>query len=98
MRVELLRGAEADLLEAYIRFEQTSGGAGDRFYRTLDRALENVRQHPQIAPIYRAAYRRLVLPQFGLGVFYAIEGERVMVGAILDLRQNPDAIERRLTR
>lgn len=97
MRVELLRGAEADLLEAYVRFEQTSGGLGDRFYRTLDRALENVRRHPMIAPIYRDAYRRLVIRQFGLGVFYAIEGERVMVGAILDLRQSPGAIERRLS-
>jgi hypothetical protein len=47
---------------------------------------------------YRGKLRRLVLRPFGFGVFYAIEGERLMVGALLDLRQAPDAIERRLER
>ena len=97
MHVNLLRGAEADLLEAYVRFEQAGGGLGDRFYHTLDLALERVRQHPAIAPVYSGAYRRLVLRPFGFGVFYAIEGERVMVGAILDLRQDPAAIAGRLS-
>jgi hypothetical protein len=98
MGVELLRGAEADLLESYVRFEDTSSGLGDRFYQTLDLALERMRKHPESAPIYRGAYRRLVLRPFGFGVFYTIEGERLMVGAILDLRQNPEAIGRRLSR
>ena len=56
MGVELLRGAEADLLESYVRFEDTSSGLGDRFYQTLDLALEGMRKHPEIAPIYRGAY------------------------------------------
>jgi hypothetical protein len=50
-----------------------------RFYRTLDLALERLRQHPEMAPVYRASYRRLVLQPFGLGVFYAIEADRLMV-------------------
>ena len=98
MRVELLRGAEADLLESYVRFEDSRSGLGDRFYRTLDFALERMRQHPEIGRVHRGAYRRLVLRPFGFGVFYTVEGERIMVGAILDLRQNPEAIARRLSR
>ena len=35
MQVELLRGAEADLLENYVRFEESREGLGDRFYRRL---------------------------------------------------------------
>lgn len=98
MRVELLRGAEADLLEVYVRLEDGRRGLGERFYRTLDLALERLRQHPEMAPVYRRSYRRLVLKPFGLGVFYAIEGDRLMVGAILDLRQDPESIQRRLPR
>lgn len=97
VHVELLRGAEADLLEIYVRLEEDREGLGERFYRILDFALERLRQHPELAPVYRGAYRRLVLRPFGLGVFYAIEGDRLMVGAILDLRQSPESIERRLT-
>lgn len=71
---------------------------GERFYRTLDFALERLRQHPQMAPVCRGDYRRLVLGPFGFGVFYTITGGRLMVGAILDLRQDPEAITRRLGR
>lgn len=35
---------------------------------------------------------------FNYGVFYSVEGQRVMVHAILDLRQDPVAIRRRLDR
>ena len=97
-RIELLRAAEADLLEHFIRLEERGGGRGERFYRSLDRALELLRQQPEMAPVYRGKIRRLVLRSFELGVFYAIEGDRLMIGAILDLRQDPDQIERRLNR
>jgi len=98
MRVELLQGAEADLLEAYVRLEEQRPGLGERFYRTLDFALERLRRHPEMAPVYMGAYRRLVLRSFGFGVFYTIAGDRLMVGSILDLRQDPEAIARRLSR
>jgi plasmid stabilization system protein ParE len=96
MRVELLHGAEADLLEAYIWFEDQRTGVGEHFYRILDFALERLGQHPEIGPVYRGAYRRLVLRPFGFGVFYTIIGERLIVGAILNLRKNPESIARRL--
>jgi plasmid stabilization system protein ParE len=96
MRIELLQGAEADLLELYIRLEERREGAGERYYAALDAALERLRMFPAMAPMYRATYRRLVLRPFDLGVFFTIAGERVMVGAILDLRQDPEAINRRL--
>ena len=98
MQVELLRGAEADLLENYVRLEESREGLGDRFYRTIDYALERIRQFPEIAPVYQGSYRRLVVRPFGCGIFYSIEGQRIMVGAILDLRQGPESIRRRLLR
>jgi len=96
MQVALLRGAEADLLENYVRLEELRPGLGDRFYGTIDYALERIRQFPEIAPIYHGRYRRLVIRPFGCGIFYSLEQNRVMVGAILDLRQDPESIRRRL--
>jgi plasmid stabilization system protein ParE len=98
MRIELLHGAEADMLEVYIRLEERRAGAGDRFYGALDAALERLRAFPAMAPMYLAPFRRLVLRPFDLGVFFTITGDRVMVGAILDLRQDPESIKRRLSR
>lgn len=51
-----------------------------------------------MAPVYRGKIRRLVLRPFELGVFYAVEGDRLMIGAILDLREDPEQIERRVKR
>ena len=36
MQVQLLRGAEADLLELYIRAEEIRPGAGDQLYGVID--------------------------------------------------------------
>jgi hypothetical protein len=41
--------------------------------------------------------RRLVVSKTPLGVFYALAGRRVLVAAILDLRQSPESIQKRLT-
>ncbi len=38
MQVVLLRGAEADLLELYVRAEEKQIGAGDRLYGMVDGA------------------------------------------------------------
>ncbi len=98
MRVELLQGAEADLLETYVWLEERRIGLGEQFYRALDFSLEQMRRHPEIAPVYKSAYRRFVLRPFAVGIFYTISGQRLMVGAILDLRRDPEWITRRLLR
>ncbi len=52
--------------------------------------LERMRQI-RIARVYRGACRRLVLRRFGLEVFYTLESERIMVGAICT--KSPEAID-----
>jgi hypothetical protein len=34
--------------------------------------------------------------RWNVGVFYSIEGSRIMISAVMDLRQNPRAIRRYL--
>lgn len=85
MEIVILQGAQSDLLEAYARL-------GDRFYESTDAALEQIRTHPESAPLYRDPFRRKLILKSAYGLFYAISGERIMVHAILDLRQAPDKI------
>jgi hypothetical protein len=99
MQVVLLKCAEADLREAYASLEERREGLGDLFFRALDSAMERLRHHPRMEPTYQGRYRRLVLRPFGFGVFYVFTiGPvwRVMVCAILDLRQDREVIFRRL--
>jgi hypothetical protein len=72
--------------------KSASPGMGDEFRDALDGGLTLISQHPFLARIHQGGIRRFVLRRFKLGVFYAVEGERVLVCRILDLRQSPEII------
>jgi plasmid stabilization system protein ParE len=89
MEIVLLWGAQADLLKAYERY-------GEPLHEKIDAALELVRSHPDIAPLYREQFHRKVVARSTYALYYTTEGERIMVAAVLDQRQDPDRIDERL--
>ena len=91
-----LRGAESDLIEIYSRYLDRSAEAADRFYEFTDSRLDLLQISPELAPVYESPYRRLVLGRYPYEVFYSIENRRIVIAAILDLRQNPQQIRKRL--
>ena len=91
-----LFSADADIQSAYTFCESLQPGRGDVFMRQLDVALGHLRRFPEIAPFFQGPYRRLLIGGFPYGVFYAIEGNRIIVSAVMDLRQNPEIIRKRL--
>jgi hypothetical protein len=40
--------------------------------------------------------RRFLVPNFPFGIFYSVEGHRILISAVLDLRQDPERIRERL--
>ena len=64
--------------------------------RQLEAALTLLRKHPEIAPVYSRAYRRMLIREFPYGVFYQAQPTRIVVAAVMDLRQDPQTIRRRL--
>jgi plasmid stabilization system protein ParE len=92
----LLRGAETDLQVAFGRYEDKVEGLGEEFLLTIDGSLTAIVQFPELAPVYHKTVRRLVVNRFPYGVFYAVEGRRIVVHAVLDLRQDPRSIRKRL--
>jgi plasmid stabilization system protein ParE len=94
--VVLLSGAENDSLEIFTRLESRDTEAADAFYHRLDESLGQLRMHPESAPIYEGKIRRLVMRGHPLGIFFTVEGERLFVQPILDLRQEPERIRHRL--
>jgi len=92
----LLLQAELDIQAAFNCYEDFQEGRGEVFMRHLDAAFTLMRQHPEIAPFYGEAYRRMLIRDFPYGVFYQVQSKRVIVAAVLDLRQDPAAIRRKL--
>ena len=60
--------------------------------RHLDLAFGQLRAFPAIAPVCHEPYRRLLVHGFPFGIFYTVEGRRIIVSAVMDLRQDPEVI------
>lgn len=66
------------------------------FLRQLDAALTLMRHHPEMARIYGGPYRRMLIRDFPYGIFYEVSPTRIIVVAVMDLRQDPRTIRRKL--
>jgi hypothetical protein len=95
-RVEFLAGADADLQELFNRFEDYRNGFGVEFMTVVEAYLARIAAFPEIAPIYIDHVRRQVMQRFPYGVFYEPSATRILIVAILDLRQDERHIIRRL--
>jgi hypothetical protein len=47
--------------------------------------------------MFREPYRRLLVHGFPYGIFYTIEGHRIIISGVMDLRQDPSKIRQRLS-
>lgn len=91
-----LLAADADIQAAYEFYESCQSGRGEVFLRHLDAAFGRLRTFPEIGAVFHGPYRRLLIPGYPYGIFYVAEGRRIVVSGIVDLRQDPESIRRRL--
>jgi plasmid stabilization system protein ParE len=91
-----LYSADSDIQIAYEFYEAVQAGRGDIFMRHLDAGFGQIRAFPELAPVFHDSYRRLLVHGFPYGIFYSLEGGRIIVSAVMDLRQDPNLIRRRL--
>ncbi len=88
MEVVILSGADSDMDEIYSHVEESEGG--ERFLLAVDRELELIRNYPRLVPAsLLGKVRRVRIKRTQYGLFYTIQGNRLMIIAIQDLRQNP---------
>jgi plasmid stabilization system protein ParE len=94
--IVVLLGADSDLIKWFGRFEDWRPGLGFDFDRDFRKACDRLSANPLVGPQWRQGFRRLLIRRWNLGIFYEVRGKRVLIHGILDLRQNPDEIEKRL--
>ena len=70
MDLILLLSADADIQSAFNKYEEYQEGRGGVFLRQLELALSVVRRHPHIGAPCNASYRRMLVRDFPVGVFW----------------------------
>jgi hypothetical protein len=92
-----LAGFDADIQAEYERREEWRPDAGEVFYTRLTADLEQLTRHPLSgSSIERTHVRRLLVVGFRYGVLYVLEGQRIMLHALIDQLADPEINARRL--
>ena len=96
-------GAERDLLEIHRWLFDVLPDDDELIARVLQRSLQAglnlIQQHPEVGSRVKGAkaLRRWLLgPQHRYGLFYVSESRGIIIHALMDMRQSPDVIDKRL--
>jgi len=88
--VVILQSAEADWYVHYSRHVEN-------FDRAFPRAVGLLKSNAEMGTkIQIPGIRRLLISRTTFGMFNSLTGHRIVLSAILDLRQSPEQIDRRL--
>lgn len=75
--------AEADILQAFLWYEEQETGVGEAFLSALDAAFRIIQEHPNCWPIHRNSIRKGVLGRFPYLLFYQVFEDAIVVIACL---------------
>lgn len=95
MRIEILDEAELDLVDGALFYEAQDPGLGQYFLDSLFSDVDSLQLYAGIHPL-QFGYHRLLSKRFPYAVYYRVEGRVAQVWAVLDCRQDPERIVRRL--
>ncbi len=96
--IRVLSAARRDLLRGYRFYEDQAPGVGRYFLDTLFSEIDSLGLKAGIHPMPLGTYHRLLSRRFPWAIYYRVEGDSVMIYAILDNRANPSSARRRLTK
>lgn len=96
MQIKILESATLDLLHGYRFYEKQEYGLGNYF---LDSLFSDIDSLLVFAGIHRMQFGkyRLLAKRFPFAVYYSIQNEIILVFAVLDCRQDPQNVSKRLT-
>jgi plasmid stabilization system protein ParE len=91
MKYRLLEPAQRELQAAIDYYEHESPGLGGRFLDEFELTLERVLQYPQAWARISENHCRCRTRRFPYGVIYFVEGDVVVISALMHLHRHPDA-------
>ncbi|MBI2298209.1 MAG: type II toxin-antitoxin system RelE/ParE family toxin [Armatimonadetes bacterium] len=87
--------AEQDVESAVDWYEAQRGGLSHDFLDPLRAAIDRIAEQPLVYQDLRAGVRRVLLRRFPYCVYFAVEGEAVVVLAVLHAGRDPEEWQRR---
>ena len=96
MKLHLRREAKADVRAAAQWYEKQRTGLGREFVAEIDRTLDRVAENPFMPGFLHREARRAIVHRFPYGVFYRVEGDRIIVFCVIHLHRDPATWKKRM--
>lgn len=96
MKLHISRAAEDDLQKGFLFYERQQLGVGGYFLDSLYADIDSLVLYGGIHPKHKGQLHRALAKRFPFALYYDLRGELVTVVAVLDCRQNPASIIKRL--
>ncbi len=84
------------MIEGFRFYEKQAEGLGVYFLDTLFSDIDSLIIYAGIHPLFFEKYHRLLSKRFPFAVYYRIEDDLILVYAVLDCRQNPAWVRKKL--
>ena len=95
MKIIVRPSARDDLSDGFNFYERQSEGLGNYFAESLSSDIDSLKLYAGIH-IKSFGFFRALSKRFPYAIYYDLEKETVRIWAVLDSRQDPAAIRRRL--
>jgi plasmid stabilization system protein ParE len=96
VRIEILESARDDLISGWNFYESQRAELGAYFLDSLFSDIDSLVLFAGVHPVHFDRYHRMLSKRFPFAIYYRTEVEVVRVYAVLDCRQDPERIARRL--
>jgi toxin ParE1/3/4 len=87
--------AENDLFEAFHWYEERNPGLGVEFLECIESTFDLIKENPGLYQTVYKNIRRALPKRFPYEIFYIIDGNKLVVLAILHAKRNPELLKER---
>ena len=94
-RLEATPGADLDVEATFDWYEGEEPGLGSYFLDELRVAYQRILNHPLGYQELRSGIRRALTRRFPYGVYFSVEGETIVIVAVLSTARDPAEWQRR---
>ena len=88
-RISFHEMAEQELNEAASYYNAQRPGLGNVFLDEVEDATNQIRDHPEAAPLVNRSVRRKLVRRFPYGVMYSVQPDGIRILAIANQKRRP---------
>src|SRR5437879_168747 len=81
--------AEQELNDTASYYNAASPGLGATFLTEVERAIKQILEHPEAAPVGHGVVRRKLVRRFPYSVMYSVQAETIRILAIANQKRRP---------